>query len=159
MRDYIIMTDSCCSLNRREGDELGITVLPLSFTMEGKTYLLYLLYKLLQTTYHVISALLLRLFLLSEDRRRRGLHDCGGQRRPVHRRDDIGADRRQGYPVHQLFERTFHDLSVRVHRGGGLARGAPGGEDHRDRLSLRLPRAGHAHLPHSARAAREKSRH
>ena len=39
MRDYIIMTDSCCSLNRREVDELGITVLPLSFTMEGKTYL------------------------------------------------------------------------------------------------------------------------
>ena len=25
MRDYIIMTDSCCSLNRREVDELGIT--------------------------------------------------------------------------------------------------------------------------------------
>ena len=39
MRDYIIMTDSCCSLNQREVDELGITVLPLSFTMEGKTYL------------------------------------------------------------------------------------------------------------------------
>ena len=39
MRDYIIMTDSCCSLNRQEVDELGITVLPLSFTMEGKTYL------------------------------------------------------------------------------------------------------------------------
>ena len=39
MSEYIIMTDSCCSLNRREVDELGITVLPLSFTMEGKTYL------------------------------------------------------------------------------------------------------------------------
>ena len=39
MRDYIIMTDSCCSLNQQEVDELGITVLPLSFTMEGKTYL------------------------------------------------------------------------------------------------------------------------
>ena len=39
MRDYMIMTDSCCSLNRQEVDELGITVLPLSFTMEGKTYL------------------------------------------------------------------------------------------------------------------------
>ena len=38
MRDYIIMTDSCCSLNQQEVDELGITVLPLSFTMEGKTY-------------------------------------------------------------------------------------------------------------------------
>lgn len=39
MRDYIIMTDSCCSLNQREVAELELTVLPLSFTMEGKTYL------------------------------------------------------------------------------------------------------------------------
>lgn len=38
MRDYIIMTDSCCSLNQQEVNELGITVLPLSFMMEGKTY-------------------------------------------------------------------------------------------------------------------------
>ncbi len=38
MRDYIIMTDSCCSLNQQEVAELGLTVLPLSFMMEGKTY-------------------------------------------------------------------------------------------------------------------------
>lgn len=39
MRDYIIMTDSCCDLNQQEVDELGLTVLPLSFTIDGKTYL------------------------------------------------------------------------------------------------------------------------
>ena len=39
MRDYIIMTDSCCDLNQQEVDELGLTVLPLSFTINGKTYL------------------------------------------------------------------------------------------------------------------------
>lgn len=39
MRDYIIMTDSCSSLTQQEVAELGVTVLPLSFTMEGKTYL------------------------------------------------------------------------------------------------------------------------
>ncbi len=39
MRDYIIMTDSGSSLNQTEVKELGVTVLPLSFTMEGKTYL------------------------------------------------------------------------------------------------------------------------
>ena len=39
MRDYIIMTDSCCDLNQQEVDELRLTVLPLSFTINGKTYL------------------------------------------------------------------------------------------------------------------------
>ena len=39
MRDYIIMTDSGGSLNQAEVSELGVTVIPLSFTIEGKTYL------------------------------------------------------------------------------------------------------------------------
>lgn len=39
MREYVIMTDSCCSLTQQEVDELGVIVLPLSFTMNGKTYL------------------------------------------------------------------------------------------------------------------------
>ena len=39
MRDYIIMTDSCCDLNQQEVEELELTVLPLSFTIEGKTLL------------------------------------------------------------------------------------------------------------------------
>lgn len=39
MRDYIIMTDSCCDLNQQEVEELDLTVLPLSFTIEGKTLL------------------------------------------------------------------------------------------------------------------------
>ena len=39
MRDYIIMTDSCCDLNQQEVEELELTVLPLSFTIEGKMLL------------------------------------------------------------------------------------------------------------------------
>ena len=29
MRDYIIMTDSCCDLSQQEVEELDLTVLPL----------------------------------------------------------------------------------------------------------------------------------
>ena len=36
MRDYIIMTDSCCDLSQQEVEELELTVLPLSFTIEGQ---------------------------------------------------------------------------------------------------------------------------
>ena len=39
MRDYIIMTDSCCDLSQQEVEELDLTVLPLSFTIEGNTLL------------------------------------------------------------------------------------------------------------------------
>ena len=35
MRDYVIMTDSCCDLNAQEVAESGITVIPLIYTMEG----------------------------------------------------------------------------------------------------------------------------
>lgn len=38
MRDYIVMTDSCCDLTAAEVDELGITVLPLGYTLDGVTY-------------------------------------------------------------------------------------------------------------------------
>ena len=35
MRDYVLMTDSCCDLNEQEVAECGLIVLPLSFTMDG----------------------------------------------------------------------------------------------------------------------------
>ena len=38
MRDYILMTDSCCDLSGQEAAELGLTVLPLSYTIDGETY-------------------------------------------------------------------------------------------------------------------------
>ena len=38
MRDYVIMTDSCCDLTAQMADELGLVVLPLSLQMGGKTY-------------------------------------------------------------------------------------------------------------------------
>ena len=39
MKQFTIITDSCCSLNVAEIKELNIVVLPLSFTIDGKTYL------------------------------------------------------------------------------------------------------------------------
>ncbi len=39
MRDYVIMTDSCCDLSRQEVEELGLTVLPLTFTVDGESFL------------------------------------------------------------------------------------------------------------------------
>jgi DegV family protein with EDD domain len=42
MRDYIIMTDSCCDMSAELAEELELTVLPLSLQMEGATYRNYL---------------------------------------------------------------------------------------------------------------------
>ena len=41
MRDYVILTDSCCDFSARMAEELELTVLPLSFTMEGREYFNY----------------------------------------------------------------------------------------------------------------------
>lgn len=41
MRDYVIMTDSCCDLSAQMVEELELHVLPLSFVMEGKEYFNY----------------------------------------------------------------------------------------------------------------------
>lgn len=38
MRDFIIMTDSCCDLNAQETEKLELRVLPLSFLLGGKSY-------------------------------------------------------------------------------------------------------------------------
>lgn len=42
MRDYILMTDSCCDLSAPLAQELGILVLPLSLELSGQTYHNYL---------------------------------------------------------------------------------------------------------------------
>ena len=42
MRDYVILTDSCCDLPAPMAEELGIQVLPLSLEMGDKTYRNYL---------------------------------------------------------------------------------------------------------------------
>ena len=41
MRDYVILTDSCCDLSDRLVKELHLTVLPLSFYLEGREYFNY----------------------------------------------------------------------------------------------------------------------
>lgn len=42
MRDYVIMTDSCCDMTSQMADELGLYVLPLSFHMPQQDYRNYL---------------------------------------------------------------------------------------------------------------------
>lgn len=42
MKDYVILTDSCCDLPAGMAAELELEVLPLSFVMEGKEYFNYL---------------------------------------------------------------------------------------------------------------------
>ena len=38
MRDFVIMTDSCCDLTAQLAEELGVTVLPLTLTIGGESY-------------------------------------------------------------------------------------------------------------------------
>ena len=42
MRDYVILTDSCCDLPATMAEEMELCVLPLSFVMEGREYFNYL---------------------------------------------------------------------------------------------------------------------
>ena len=42
MRDYVILTDSCCDLTAEMAAELGVEVLPLSLQMGGSVYYNYL---------------------------------------------------------------------------------------------------------------------
>ena len=38
MRDFVILTDSCCDMTAQMAEELGLVVLPLSLEMSGRTY-------------------------------------------------------------------------------------------------------------------------
>ena len=42
MRDYVILTDSCCDLSAQMADELGIQVMPLRLLLDDQEYLNYL---------------------------------------------------------------------------------------------------------------------
>ena len=37
MRDYLLMTDSCCDMDPKLAEELGLTVLPLTLDMGGRS--------------------------------------------------------------------------------------------------------------------------
>ena len=45
MKDYVILTDSCCDLSAGMAEELELHVLPLSFVMEEKEYFNHLDYR------------------------------------------------------------------------------------------------------------------
>ena len=38
MREYVIMTDSCCDLTDHMAKELGLTVVPLTVHIDGHDY-------------------------------------------------------------------------------------------------------------------------
>ena len=42
MRDFVLMTDSCCDMTAEMAARLGLEVLPLSLTMGERTYLNWL---------------------------------------------------------------------------------------------------------------------
>ena len=42
MRDFVLMTDSCCDMAPQMAEELGLIVLPLSLELGGATYHNYL---------------------------------------------------------------------------------------------------------------------
>ena len=42
MRDYCLVTDSCCDLSPALAEKAGLTVIPMSLNLEGKEYLNYL---------------------------------------------------------------------------------------------------------------------
>ena len=42
MRDFVILTDSCCDMTAKMAQDLGLEVLPLSLTMEDRVYHNYL---------------------------------------------------------------------------------------------------------------------
>ena len=130
MRDYIIMTDSCCDLSQQEVEELELTVLPLSFTIEGKT--------LLNTPDHADMS--------PEEffQKIAAGADCttaavnvgqftDAMEKVLQEGKDIlcvcRSGRRPGYSVHLLLLGPVHHLPVRLHRGGGPARKVPRGED------------------------------
>ena len=115
MRDYIIMTDSCCDLSQQEVEELELTVLPLSFTIEGKT--------LLNTPDHADMSPEEFFAKIAAGA------DCTTAAVNVGQFTDAMEKVLQGHPLRLLFERAVHNVSVRLHRGGRPARKVPRGED------------------------------
>ena len=113
MRDYIIMTDSCCDLSQQEVEELELTVLPLSFTIEGKT--------LLNTPDHADMSPEEFFAKIAAGA------DCTTAAVNVGQFTD--AMEKVLHPLRLLFERAVHNVSVRLHRGGGPARKVPRGEN------------------------------
>ena len=86
MKDYVILTDSCCDLSAGMAEELELEVLPLSFLMEGKEYFNHLDYR----------------DIAAKDFYSRGYDGAG---KPG-----------EGRAVHRVFLRPVHHLSVRRHR-------------------------------------------
>ena len=42
MRDYVILTDSCCDLSAQMAEELGVQVMPMRLLLDDQEYLNYL---------------------------------------------------------------------------------------------------------------------
>ena len=108
MRDYVILTDSCCDFSARMAEELELTVLPLSFTMEGREYFNY-----------PDNRDIAPRGVLQQDPLRRAGHHLRHQRGSLP--DGHGAPGGGGprHFVHLLLLQPVHHLSVRLHRRPG----------------------------------------
>ena len=40
MREFVLLTDSCCDLDAQMAEDLGLVVIPLSVMQEGKEYII-----------------------------------------------------------------------------------------------------------------------
>ena len=110
MRDYVILTDSCCDLTAEEITELGLTVLPLTYTLDGVNHKNDVFHPEM-TNQEFFQKI------------REGA-DCSTSAVSV---GEFHPGEREGHPLCQLLLRPLHHLSVRLHRGGGPAAGVPGG--------------------------------
>lgn len=115
MRDFVIMTDSCCDLTDEMARELGIVVVPLSLEMGGQTYRNWAGWP-----GHRLPG------LLQPHPCRRDRHHLRRQRGGFSGADAGDPLSGEGYFVSELFLRPLHHLSVRRHRRRRSAGGIPG---------------------------------
>lgn len=142
MKTFQIITDSSCDLPQELADKLELLVLPLHFTIGGKTYANYL------------------------DGREIGFHDFFERIRqgeaastsavnPESFREVMEQTLQQGLDI--LFvgfsSGLSTTLSVRVHRSGRSARKIPRAQDSDGRQPVRVSGAGLIRLPRRAAAA------
>ena len=131
MREYVLMTDSCCDLPDQMARELQLEVLPLTMHMDGQDY---------PNTLDGAA-------ISNEEfyrRIRAGKMATTSAVNVGQFEDAMSAvlSRRPGYSVHLLLLGPVHHLPVRLHRGGERPGQVPGGAHPGHRLPECLPGPG-----------------
>lgn len=146
MKTFQIITDSSCDLPQELADKLELLVLPLHFTIGGKTYANYLDGR--EIGFHDFFEL--------HPPGRSGIHQRG-QPRKLPRGHGTNLAAGAGHPLCRVFLGLKHDLSVRVHRSGRSARKIPRAQDSDGRQPVRVSGAGLIRLPRARCSSRRES--